>query len=148
MESFQPPTLPPAQPAGEVLPAFVPPVRELFWRAARGRSTLRFGRLLSLFPRPLPPIHDVWATLDAAAIQLAAPEVAIYGAVLSRSEDQLPGDGFFDTLRLHRRDLYRSIAGSAPIPGLTTVQRRQMAEAERLVVYAHAAQAEPLPGDA
>jgi hypothetical protein len=63
---------------------------------------------------------------------------AIYSAVMAKAKTGVPGDGFFDTFRIHRYDDYLRTAGNVQVNELTDEQRAKMVAIERPLVYAHA----------
>lgn len=110
-------------------------VETLLRTTAQRRQTCSFGNLFALFGDHAEP-KDVYETLECASKQLAPWADAIFSAVLAKRDGQ-PGDGFLDVFRNHRQAEYAAIAGAqTPIPKLTSAQRLQMADRERLRVYA------------
>lgn len=112
-------------------------VETLLRTTAQRRQTCDFGSLFALFGDQAEP-KDVYETLECASKQLAPWTDAIFSAVLAKRNGQ-PGDGFLDVFRNHRLAEYAAIAGTqTPIPKLTPTQKLQMADRERLRVYAFA----------
>lgn len=111
-------------------------VRDLLQAAAAGRRTVSFPQLFEKFQKGV-QVNDVWDTLEAASADLADPREAIYSALLAKASTGLPGEGFFDTFRLHREEDYKRIAGDLHLRALTDEQLREMVGIERPRVYAH-----------
>lgn len=112
-------------------------VETLLRTTAQRRETCSFGSLFALFGDQAEP-KDVYETLECASKQLASWTDAIFSTVLAKRNGQ-PGDGFLDVFRNYRQAEYAAIAGAqTPIPKLTPTQKLQMADRERLRVYAFA----------
>ena len=115
----------------------VPAVQSVLQDAAVCRATISFPQIFQLFDVHTAP-HDVYDTLEAACVRLADWNTAIYSAVLAKSGNLLPGDGFFDIFRLHREVEYQRIAARAHVRELSFEQRHRMTIFERDRVYTHA----------
>ncbi|ALJ72068.1 hypothetical protein [Burkholderia pseudomallei] len=120
-----------------VLNQYVSAVRTMIGSAARKRGTVTFQQLFSAFPPETPP-SNVYDTLEEACSELEPWNEVIYSAVMAKAKDGLPGDGFFDIFKTHRKMEFRRIAGDAETLDLADEQRKQMTELERERVYVHA----------
>lgn len=120
-----------------ILKKFIPPVAHLLEQAAKSRETVRFAKLFACFPENTAQA-DVYDTMEAACADLAPWSVAIYSVVLAKKGNGLPGDGFFDIFRIHRRDEFAEISQGASTLRLTQEQKEQMVALEKARVYAHA----------
>ncbi|HEM8497136.1 MULTISPECIES: hypothetical protein [Burkholderia] len=112
-------------------------MRTMIGSAARKRGTVTFKQLFSAFPPETPP-SNVYDTLEEACSELGPWNEVIYSAVMAKAKDGLPGDGFFDIFKTHRKMEFRRIAGDAETLDLADEQRKQMTELERERVYVHA----------
>lgn len=112
-------------------------VQNLIHQAAKSKGTVSFKDLFACFPENIPQ-DDVYDTLEKACANLGSWTDAIYSVVMTKKTTGLPGDGFFDIFRLHRREEYLSICGGVPSLTLTDAQKKQMVDLEKTRVYEHA----------
>lgn len=113
-------------------------IEHLLREAALSRSVLTYGALQDVFDR-VESSGDRWDTLAEAEARLCHPSEAIYGALMSKKENGLPGDGFFRLFHDERSEEYQELVGDAELTKITDDQRRKIVDFERSRVYKHAA---------
>lgn len=116
---------------------YVSRVQNLINQAAKSKGTVSFVDLFAVFPEKT-PLDDVYDTLEAASANLARWGDAIYSVVMAKKSTGLPGDGFFDIYRIHRRDGYKAICNGSSSLNLTESQKKEMVDLEKARVYDHA----------
>jgi hypothetical protein len=111
-------------------------IRRLLLGAAVGQRVVFYDQLFSLAPRV--PKSELFTELEEASASIAGLSEVIYSALMARRDTGLPGDGFYDLVRIQRNALWRSITkGREPhVLELTLDEKRVMVHEERRRVYA------------
>jgi len=103
-------------------------------KAAKQESVVTMREFHKLFKDDI-PMNDKYDTLEAASRALEYPSVAIYSAVLSKKETDLPGDGFFDVFLNSKSDKSIELVGEKWLHELTFEDKKLITKYERNVVY-------------
>lgn len=119
----------------EMVIAIIP----LLLSAAKANATVSFATLYrTIGLRGDEDRHECHRSLEEAANAIRDFRVANYTSLMSKKDSGLPGDGFFDMFRLHRKEEYIDLVGNVWITDLTHQQKEKLTSAERLRVYADA----------
>ncbi|WP_321870423.1 hypothetical protein [Burkholderia ubonensis] len=73
--------------------------------------------------------------MEDAANEICDFRVANFTSLMAKKDTGLPGDGFFDTYRLHRFDEYKSLVGDIATLDLSEHDKKILTNKERERVY-------------
>ena len=111
----------------------------LLLNAAKDKTVLPYSDFHSVFDKKTLK-NDRYDTLESASRALSDLGLPIYSAVLAKSNDGCPGDGFYDAFNNRRHNEFMNIAGHNDIHKLRNEaeNRKKIADFERVLVYEHA----------
>ncbi|MET3217407.1 UNVERIFIED_ORG: hypothetical protein ABIC48_005191 [Burkholderia territorii] len=112
---------------------------QLLQNAAEKRRTVSFKLLYETaeLPKEATPMErgECHRALEAAANEIGDFRTANYTSLMAKKDTGLPGDGFFDTYRLHRLAEYKSLVGDVDPRDLSERQKKILTDKERERVY-------------
>lgn len=110
------------------------PIADLLLKAARSKATVPYRMVFDLFAGEDVAMHDVHDTLEAACRALAPYDAAIFSAMMTCKDTNLPGSNFFDAFRSVRPDEYLEI-GTDLVGYLTEEEKIAITYQERQRIY-------------
>ena len=114
-------------------------IKSLLIEKAARRSAIHYSAIYRYFEDTVSNF-TVWKTFEEACRRIAPAEVALYGALMAKKGNNLPGDGFFDAYKNTRRNEYLEITEGQMIESntLSPHQMQIIAQVERERVHIHA----------
>lgn len=114
-------------------------ITQLLQDAAEKRNTVSFKLLHESVELPKQSTSidrgECHRALEDAANAICDFRAANFTSLMAKRDSGLPGDGFFDTYRLHRLDEYKSLVGDTATLELSEHDKKILTDKERERVY-------------
>lgn len=116
---------------------YITPIAQKLSVAAASNSTVSMVDFHNLFDKSVSD-RDRYDTLEAASRALCNPTIAIYSALLAKSQTNCPGNGFYEAFRNIRPNEFRQFANQTLVQDLELHMQLPIVHEERNRVYQHA----------